>query len=157
MTRLSEERFHPTPVRRSPGTWALRGLVAVLFLFFVGSAAALADSVKIALPTHIKIGKAYGITLTGFVPNKGEVTLNSDTRPCATTFNAESKRLAIAIYVGGQIVSGHFRYVYPIPGPQVVATKRTLYFCAYLMRLDLTSSTAAPTTAHASRRFRIPS
>lgn len=125
-----------------------------MLAFSVSPAVAGADSVKISLPRHIKVGKPASIKLTGFASRKGaQIALLSDKRKCRATFNAEGNLSDVGIWVDGPFVHGHFKYIKKVPF--ATSTHGRQYFCAYLTYSPGITGTIT-TTARASLRFRIP-
>jgi hypothetical protein len=139
----------------------LASLVALLVAAITLSAAALAtaDSLKFKIPSHIKVGQRFTITVSGFASHHSTTPLTisqiqvlSDPRPCRRSYDAEAK-IALTEWVT-TVVHGHFRYVDRIPYAQ--STHGPQHFCVYLFYNRGTTGTNI-TTARAGARFRIPS
>jgi hypothetical protein len=139
----------------------LAGLAVALVVAFTLSAAALAsaDSLKLKIPAHIKVGQRFTISISGFASHHStashiisQIQLLSDPRPCRRSYDAEAK-IALTEWVT-TVVHGRFRYVDRIPFAQ--STHGPQHFCVYLFYNRGTTGTNI-TTARAGARFRVPS
>jgi hypothetical protein len=120
----------------------------------VSVVAAPRDSIKVVLAKHILVGRPMVIKLAGYASGKKpEVWLYSQPQKCPSTLTAELKFGNQTIWIDGGRVNGHYEYKDPIKYPE--STHGALNFCAYLTYFG--PSFSFVTSAHDSRRFRIPS
>jgi hypothetical protein len=166
VSSLCERRFAVSTSARSlwrHGRAASGGLALVVF--FAGSTVALADSIKISVPTHGSYphGKEFPVTLTGTASTAGSsVYIWSQSTACRTTEKAESNLGSTTFSVdltnfGHDKVSGSFTY-HESNTNDWREGMASINFCAYLTH-QLPGPKNEPatdaTTAHASLTYRI--
>lgn len=120
------------------------------------AAAAGADTIKISLPRHIKIGRALSIKVSGVASEPvgtAQIDLGGNRRKCRSSFQAEQRLPDFGIFTP-VFAHGHFKQIFHISYPE--STHGPQYFCAYLTVPTAKFSTTTRTVAHASLRYRIP-
>ena len=117
------------------------------------AAAPVTGSIKIGIPRHIQVGKAYTVHLTGFTSHpKSSVTMFAQRTKCPSQVDKVGSNAGI-VFPGGT-ATGHFKFSDRIGYP--TASHGPVTYCAYLY-YSPPPYTKEITIAHCSARYRIPS
>jgi hypothetical protein len=110
-------------------------------------------AIKISVPAHIALGKAYRVTVSGDTshPKSGVMMVAQRTR-CSKDVTKVPGNAGIVI--PGLIVSGHFRHTDRLP--HATPSHGAVNYCAYLFYAPAPAYNTV-TIAYGTARYRIPS
>lgn len=145
--------MHPSKTKTVTASLLATAALTLTTAALALAAAPVNGSIKIGIPRHIKIGKAYTIYLTGYTSHpKSSVIMFAQRTKCPSQVDKVGSNAGI-VFPGGT-ATGHFKLHDRIGYP--TASHGAVNYCAYLY-YSPPPYTKEITIAHGSARYRIPS